>query len=646
MPGPLDFLKSITPAMPQRQPNQGRLMTDAEVEAQQANDPGWKQLLRQGLMGGVDFAKGLTGLGDQGPAGATATNAGQVLGAALPFAGAMRAITPAEEAVTGLKGFYSRLNRATEMLPEGRSINSQSAMNLMKKAPEGISPEEVTFRKLDEFLKGKPQVSRDEVLAHLEGNPPPQVRESLKGDYQPTSEGSLPAKQPTKYAQYQVPGGSDYRESLLKLPPVTKNDPWLESNRDVYRSPHWDDPNVLVHSRYNERSLPFQADPAETARLQSNINTTKAAATEDFNPDSYEASLNAGRAYNQYHTQPGSKGRFLEEVQSDWHQQGKEKGYFNPQPSQDAQAQLDAISAEYSHKLGTLAEDLGLPRESSHGDVKTLVAMYTPEDNWPQQQARIDEIDRLREQQQILRVQLGQDITGGAVPHHAAMVPDAPFKTTWPDLALKKHVMDVASSPDLNWLGSSTGDTQAARYNLANHIDAIQYDWHPQQQKWDIVGLKNGEHATAAPGFLDDSQLEAYIGADATQALKAHRDATAFHLDDPNTMVSGEVPTNTIMQTQGAHGMHQFYDKTIPSRLEKILGPFGGKVEQGSIPSVPAPRASTPQVPAFLAHFTPEMKAAILKKGLPLLSLLGLSQLNDPQADPETPLNGLKQLSK
>lgn len=45
---------------------------------------------------GIDILKGVTGLGDQGPAGPTATNAGQVLGAVLPLGGALKKITSTE----------------------------------------------------------------------------------------------------------------------------------------------------------------------------------------------------------------------------------------------------------------------------------------------------------------------------------------------------------------------------------------------------------------------------------------------------------------------------------------------------------------------------------------------------------------------
>ncbi len=44
------------------------------------------------------------------------------------------------------------------------------------------------------------------------------------------------------------------------------------------------------------------------------------------------------------------------------------------------------------------------------------------------------------------------------------------------------------------------------------------------------------------------------------------------------------------------------------------------------------PTSAAKGIPAWIAHLSPEMKANIMKKGLPLLSLMGLFQ---PQAQPQ-----------
>jgi hypothetical protein len=106
----------------------------------------------------------------------------------------------------------------------------------------------------------------------------------------------------TKFASYTIPGGENYRELLLTLPEIKTSksyQQWLKENftgidtedaRRLYQeqlephknfqSLHWDETNVLAHTRIDDRT-----------------------------------------------TSDGKKMLFVEEIQSDWHQEGRKKGY-------------------------------------------------------------------------------------------------------------------------------------------------------------------------------------------------------------------------------------------------------------------------------------------------------------------------------
>lgn len=56
--------------------------------------PSGLEPVRQALDNGMGMFKGVTGLGDQGPAGPTATNLGAMLGAGLPLAGVAEKLVP------------------------------------------------------------------------------------------------------------------------------------------------------------------------------------------------------------------------------------------------------------------------------------------------------------------------------------------------------------------------------------------------------------------------------------------------------------------------------------------------------------------------------------------------------------------------
>ena len=77
----------------------------------------------------------------------------------------------------------------------------------------------------------------------------------------------------------------------------------------------------------------------------------------------------------------------------------------------------------------------------------------------------------------------------------------------------------------------------------------------------------------------------------------------------------------------GGHGMTAFYDEMLPAKLQKLLEPFGGRVERGRIDTLPtgARRQHNPQLEsteAWIAKLSPEMKQQIKEKGFPLLMLL------------------------
>jgi hypothetical protein len=85
----------------------------------------------------------------------------------------------------------------------------------------------------------------------------------------------------TQYHSYQLPGGKNYRELLLRLP--ARIEPGWEKTE--FRSSHFDQPNVLAHIRFNDRT--------------------------DAN---------------------GKKVLFIEELQSDWAQKGRREGFASNKP--------------------------------------------------------------------------------------------------------------------------------------------------------------------------------------------------------------------------------------------------------------------------------------------------------------------------
>lgn len=564
-----------------------------------------QQTLGDILMGGVDVLTGALGI----PTGidSKGVTIGELLTAGVPVGAIVRG--GGKAARTLVNGMYSRLDEAAAMLPK-KGVQASGVMNWLQKSPEGINPEEAAWRKVPQFLQshGNQVVTPEALAAHLKANPAPfpQVK-TLGGPKVPElspadidarfvqSEvppghnpdvypgyweaydrrtGSLITRGPseaevrrqslvfgprenlktTKFDRYQVPGGDDYRETLQTLPDTTgaqldarrreiealgrdatsaQKQEWADimnqlkpDNRDVegiskfagrpeFRSSHYsDDPNILVHTRSNDRTLPT-----------------------------------------------GERGRFVEEVQSDWHQEGKKKGYAAP--------------------VTELPEGFSAKKEK-----------------WQQGWIVSGPDGRPYSGEKATR----EEAIAAALSNlsSSGKVPNAPFKESWPDLGFKQQLIEAANDPQAEWIGFTGGKTQANRYDLSKSISEVHYSG-TNLKAYDLDG-----NEVISRGGVTAQELPDYIGKEAAEKLMAQpQRGTLRSLEGVQLQVGGE-------------GMHQFYDKLLPKRAEKVLKPFGGKVEPVAFNDFGEPG----KYPSWMARLTPEMKEAI-KRGVPLMSVIG-----------------------
>lgn len=178
----------------------------------------------------------------------------------------LRAITTGVTAVPRLMGpspmFYSRLQRAAESLPP--LMKADSLVNALKRYPEGVSQVEMNWSGLPEFVKERAGkvVAKPELIRKLEQEIP---RVSIDKD-------------PNVFSEYVMkPGDDRYMVTLIQ-----DETPSQAKKFGHYFGPHFDAPNVAVHTRTTDRNL-------------EKIGKTK----------------------------------FLDELQSDWHQDGRDLGYAN-----------------------------------------------------------------------------------------------------------------------------------------------------------------------------------------------------------------------------------------------------------------------------------------------------------------------------
>lgn len=384
---------------------------------------------------------------------------------------------------------------------------------------------------------------------------------------------------PTKFSKYTLPGGENYREILITLPQkptkfelvdangikmsgqfdneddaqkfideysvpggmFEKNKPSIVAvgdKNEQFKSTHFDQPNILAHMRVNDR---VDAD--------------------------------------------GKKVLFIEEVQSDWHQAGRKKGY-QTKLSKEESAELQALYKKEKDGDGLLFSD---------------------------------DADRLTE--------LENKLKGG--------VPDAPFKTTWHELAMKRAIQ-LAAEGGYDRVAFTTGKTQAERYDLSKEISRITYTEAGVLRAYD-----KSDNMVLSKKLESPDQIEDYIGKEPAKKL-LEKEVGKVNVDKkytgPGMEFDGRELSGVDLQI-GGEGMKGFYDQILPKFLDKYAKKWDAKTGMTKIQTESKAQAmddanlleelGTPRdkidtsgmVSVQYIDVTPKMKESVLTKGQPLFAI-------------------------
>jgi hypothetical protein len=519
----------------------------------------------------------------------------------------------ANRSVTGAIPLFSRMEREAAAIPQPRAQGQQWSATLKNK---GVPQEEIEWTGVADWLKerGTLPVTKEELLAQI-GKAQTQVGVTRRGSTREKGDSTSPPwtrEGETKYSNYQLPGGENYREVLLTLPdenprlreiqdiaaedrsvldqahPIRQERDRLlaEQDQNRFRSSHWDEPNVLAHMRVNDRFLPDAPEPAGfTVRNRASGNQGPRFATEQEARDYQKTLPPAMQVQTQVTPIPGrqpttgTRVLFAEEIQSDWHQKGRREGYGGPD-SPDVLALAKETAKRDSGKFETFSWETDL---TDQGRARYLA-------------------------------DAGK-----------SLVPNAPFKKTWPDLVLKRLVADAIEG-GYDAIAWTDGATQAARYDLSKQVGKVAYD--PEGQR--LMAWKPGDnHENWTTAIINQTgispdKLADYIGKEAADKLVNTPTQTgAEFLGDTGryNVLSG------IDLQVGGDGMKAFYDQELPRRAKKLFGRWGAKVEDTNLgPTNYDPlvgeghalpeSAATPQI--HILRITPEMRTAIQTEGLPL----------------------------
>lgn len=513
-----------------------------------------------------------------------------------PPKGSVKTPAPASEL-----GFYSAAEQAALNLPRKEGTGAAFLNDLMK-APD-VKKEELSAMGLDEFLKSKPKATRQEVQDFIANNrfDVKEVQLGGKMDFANLSDDQLqkeyvrvrgykpedgfgdlmsreeiidelsgvPAADLTKFNQYQLPGGDNYREILLTIP---FKEPAMPKGYDV-TSMQYDDGTVRYFANTpTTRSSAYKTEAdamAELQRMTSSLKDFRKKAESYKSPHFDEPNILAHLRVNDRVDADGKKMLLIEELQSDWHQAGRDKGY--------ATADINSRLKESEKEL----EQIGLQIRGLSNRMTSL------------SDAEIDEFNKLADERQKLFDRQGflMDEGNALIDKRNAGVPDAPFKDTWHQLALKR-ALKYAADNGYDRVGLTTGKQQAQRYNLSKQVDNISYE---PTEKGFYINVISKEGQNVLNGDYSAKELEGIVGKEITQKMLGKQGANEFDPKVEPDLANVKTLTGVDLQV-GGEGMKKYYDEIYPGFLAKQAKKYGSQVGETSI-------KTQTSAPAYVDYF-------------------------------------------
>jgi hypothetical protein len=533
-------------------------------------------LQRQGLMPGVV------------PAEAPKFNANQLAQSVKPRA----EVSPL--------GFYSAVEQQALNLPRKQGTG-ESFLNDLAKGQD-VKKYEMETMGLDAFLRGRTNVTRQEVqdfiannrinvqerqlgtnptrwegnALYVDGQVAGEIRDTSSGYAWRTPDGqyqmldanrmfdavekvqknlgvNVPESAPTKYGKYQLPGGDNYREILLTLP---KTDDAVKAHslaQSQALSNREKAGELLNKPGYMPTAKDYEAYNLAEAKWNK-LRDTPAPQSNQYRSSHFnEPNILAHMRVNDRVDADGKKMLLIEEVQSDWHQAGREKGYNTPEKRAAEQKKFDDLLIE-RQQLGERQkqlEELASPYTSQGKDAPRDIL-----DEWNSVSNRLN---RLQTEQNRLGRSTGEG------------VPDAPFKETWHQLALKRALKEAVDK-GYDRIGLTTGKQQIDRFSdqLRQNVDEINFNPIGTQNEISVNAKKNGQNTfsgTIKDGkFIDGSAVgktvEEVLGKTMAKQIAEKKD--------------GVIKGDDL--TIGGEGMKKYYDEIYPAFLEKQGKKYGAKV--------------------------------------------------------------------
>jgi hypothetical protein len=455
------------------------------------------------------------------------------------------------------------LGRGLSMSPESKRLMEDAEKRMMKAdqvmAPffeqqeagsllQGQEPYS-TFYRIRGPLSRKIAKGDQEALAELDAlNLPPDIRQavldfgSAKLDYQKHSKPARFEQKP-KFDGYNTSGGTNAREIYLTLP---------GEQMPSSSPPSVNAQGVLVKPMYATQPK-FTAPPQHSVSPEADANRL----AHIFLDERKDAK--------------GNNVLFVQEMQSDWAQIGKKKGFRTP-PDPTA---LEAAKTKISQAEQAL-------RQKS----EELFNRGQRVQDHPERQVALEQVVQAKNELETLM--------------QNSRLPPAPFITNtedWVNLALKRVIKEAVDN-DIDTVAFIKGGQAADKYSLRTFVDYISAD----------RGFATGDDLYVSITPKDSLSPHAfYVGPDGIIKEPISADVRSKFLGEPLSKVIGKETAEKLLSTKigesqvlrdegltlGGKGMEGFYDNILPKTAEKLLKRLGG----GKVEPVEMVKAAPSQMP-------------------------------------------------
>ena len=319
----------------------------------------------------------------------------------------------------------------------------------------------------------------------------------------------------------------------------------------------------------------------------------------------------------------------IDEIQSKRHQEGREKGYKGDFALTKEKERLSAELDKKYERRGSLIRERENERDGEMYEIERInQALLEVRNNrdydrlmaerdaiTQKQQTRNDEIlaigSEIRELEKEL-VELAHDFG------FSIAIPDAPFEKNWHELAMKR-MLRYAAENGFDKIAWTKGEQQADRYMIGNIVSSIMsYD--TADGKSVIIRYKDNENTNLSvnnngqiidgrgPMSYDmlNKNLSDVVGKEISKKILNGEGDDITYWDGKNDIPAKEISGEGLRV--GIEGMKSFYDRMLPSFMNKYGKKWGVKVEDIFLPNLESNGITMHSI-----DITPEMKESVMQ---------------------------------